>query len=318
MSGPFISKFGDVISSALHMGALPDASRELYNKFALAIGQISAIYTVDAEDNQIHGMTATNTVYDVIVMGVGGVMETIPRCRMVQPTFGGGINNFFEVMPSDPGFKGQDPKEDWALKRGHHVLIGFIDGQKDTAVIIGAMPHPNPVAKKRRPKKDKGTYMEGEIQGLNFSVDNDGALTVIFNGPRKDDGELVTKNGPTTINIDKSGNIKVSTNNKQTISINRETKKIRVDNGPTYIDMDQDADKIQIVAKTVEVGTGGLQPAVVGDDWKKIMEELIDAILAQTHPTGVGPSGTPINAAAFNAVKSKLKEALSKNHKVEK
>lgn len=37
-----------------------------------------------------------------------------------------------------------------------------------------------------------------------------------------------------------------------------------------------------------------------------LLDKLIDALLVQTHPTGVGPSGPPINAADFAALKVQL------------
>lgn len=39
---------------------------------------------------------------------------------------------------------------------------------------------------------------------------------------------------------------------------------------------------------------------------KKILEDLIDAILAETHPTAVGPTGPPINAAVYQAIKLRI------------
>lgn len=318
MSGPSYLPTGDVISSALSVSDLPHAAQEMYQNFKLEIGQIEQIYTVEDSQNAPEGSAAKFTLYDVAIRTPLGSVERIPRCQMLQPTFGGGLNNFFEVLPTDPGFDGKDTSKDKSLRRGHYVLIGYISGHRDNAVILGAMPHSHQVAQGKRPKKGKGTYAEGEIQGLNFSIDNEGALKVVFNGPRKDDGSLENQNGPTEINVDKEGKIKISTNKSQTILIDRVSGKIRIDNGPTYVDMDQNADKIQVVAKTVEVGTGALQPAVVGDDWKAIMEELITEIMALYVPTGVGPSGTPINSGKFASIKGKLQNALSKNHKIEK
>jgi hypothetical protein len=49
---------------------------------------------------------------------------------------------------------------------------------------------------------------------------------------------------------------------------------------------------------------------LVGNDWKAIMSDLIQAITQIVVPTGVGPSGTPINAAQFNAIKGRLTDAL--------
>lgn len=43
---------------------------------------------------------------------------------------------------------------------------------------------------------------------------------------------------------------------------------------------------------------------------KSILEDLIDAILTETHPTGTGPSGTPINAATYTAIKNRIPNLL--------
>jgi hypothetical protein len=318
MAGPHYLPSGDVISSALSMDSLPNAGGDLYMNSRLEMGQIERIYTIDDKENTSKEASATCTVYDVLIRKPGGTVERVLRARMLQPTFGGGLNNFLEVLPTDPGFDGKNTKKDKAVKRGHYVLVAFIGGRKDTPVILGGMPHINPVAQKKRPKKGKGTYTEGEIQGLNFSVDNDGALKVVFNGPRKDDGSLANKNGPTTINIDKDGRINVSTNAEQSVVIDRVSGKITVTNGPTKVIMDKAADKIDIQAERINTGDGALQPQVVGDDWKKIMEELITEIMALYVPTGVGPSGNPINNPKFAAIKAKLSDALSTHHWVEK
>lgn len=317
MAGPTVTFDGDVISSALSTEDAPSAHKELGENFRLEQGQIVAIYNTDTPDNTRVGQ-AYQTVYDVKVSRPNGATEILRRCPLLQPSFGGGINNFFEVVSTDPNADAQAKDKEKALKRGHLVLVGFMSGSKSSPVILGTLPHAHKAAIARRPKKAKGTHMEGEIQGLNFMVNNDGSLKIIFNGPRDDEGKIVGKDGPTSVEIDKTGNIIVKTNAKQTIKVDRVGKKIRVDNGPTYIDMDQEGDKIQVVAKIVEVGTGGLQPQVVGDDWKKMMEKLITEITKIYVPTGVGPSGTPINTPAFMAIKAELKECLSKNHKVEK
>lgn len=66
----------------------------------------------------------------------------------------------------------------------------------------------------------------------------------------------------------------------------------------------------------IHIGDGAadeqpIQPGVLGDNLKGLLEELIDAIKAMTVPTPVGPSGTAINFAQFDAVKNRLREMLS-------
>jgi len=43
---------------------------------------------------------------------------------------------------------------------------------------------------------------------------------------------------------------------------------------------------------------------------KAILSDLIDAILAETHPTGTGPSGTPLNFAQYTAIKTRISSLL--------
>lgn len=90
-------------------------------------------------------------------------------------------------------------------------------------------------------------------------------------------------------------------------------------NGAT-IEMDNDGN-ISISntsGKLVTVGAGDNEVAVLGDAWKELLEGLIDAIGALTVPTGVGPSGVPINKAQFDAIKARLSTALSQTVKVAK
>lgn len=66
----------------------------------------------------------------------------------------------------------------------------------------------------------------------------------------------------------------------------------------------------------INLGDNELEPLVKGDKWVSIMEELIDAIVAQNYLTPSGPSKVgPENVPTFNSIKSKLKTALSNLNK---
>jgi len=66
----------------------------------------------------------------------------------------------------------------------------------------------------------------------------------------------------------------------------------------------------------INLGDTELEPLVKGDKWVSIMEELIDAIVAQNYLTPSGPSKIgPENVPTFNSIKSKLKTALSNLNK---
>jgi hypothetical protein len=53
------------------------------------------------------------------------------------------------------------------------------------------------------------------------------------------------------------------------------------------------------------------QKMVMGGELIKILGDILDEISKIQVPTGVGPSGTPVNAAAFKSIKGKLKVILS-------
>jgi hypothetical protein len=70
-------------------------------------------------------------------------------------------------------------------------------------------------------------------------------------------------------------------------------------------------DNTQFLTKEFNIGQGNEQ-MVLGNTLVDLLGQLIDAILSMTVVTHVGPSGTPVNAATFSAIKSKLETALSK------
>ncbi|WP_297096370.1 hypothetical protein [uncultured Draconibacterium sp.] len=55
---------------------------------------------------------------------------------------------------------------------------------------------------------------------------------------------------------------------------------------------------------------GGFTMVRSGEGLKKILQDLITAITQLTVPTGVGPSGVPINTAAFQAINNRLNNFL--------
>lgn len=56
----------------------------------------------------------------------------------------------------------------------------------------------------------------------------------------------------------------------------------------------------------LKVSRAGLTLKKGSETLKVINSDLLNAIIQHTHPTGTGPSGTPINAAAFTAISNRL------------
>lgn len=69
-------------------------------------------------------------------------------------------------------------------------------------------------------------------------------------------------------------------------------------------------DNIQFKCKKFNVGNGN-EHMVLGDTLKGLLEQLISAITSITVPTPHGSSGTPLNSAQFNQIKSQLSKILS-------
>lgn len=70
---------------------------------------------------------------------------------------------------------------------------------------------------------------------------------------------------------------------------------------------------IEIDGNNINLGTAGgsSEKAALGETLVSKLEECIDNINTLTVPTAFGPSGTPINAPAFTALKASLNAILS-------
>ncbi len=323
MNGPSTTPFGDVVSSHLATGQQPGAREELFTNFRLLQGQIQQVYCVDDPQNS-PGQKGQVTVADVLVFRGNGVTELARRCRFLQPTFGGSWNNYFETTTTAPGTNAQTFTLGRDQKPGGWVLLGMVEGKKTSPVILGCMPSTNPLAVSNRPLKAEGSVIDMEFQGLHVSIDNDGALSVTFNGPRDDSGSPVTESGPTLINIDKVGNVNVTTNNSQSVNIDRTTQKVSVTSGPTTVVMDGKSNKITSSAATLEElastlnrlqgkkvyisnspGSSPTEPLVLGTQLSQFLSKLLVAIENMTFIGNLGvPTPPPINAPDFAQLKA--------------
>jgi hypothetical protein len=313
---------GGVLPTSIPSFESKSVEQEFMANNTIYEAEIEKVYAVDDPDNKFQ--SANFTVCDIILRKANGSSEPVKNCRLMQPAWGGTPNNFLETLQVDPGPSASSAKNPRSQKRSNYVLVAFINGRKDYGVILGGLPHANPVARKRRPSKKKGVYLEAEFQGLNWKINNDGSMEMIFNGPRNDKGEIVGKDGPTTVKIDPKGNFQISTNNQQTFSIDREKQTVSVDCGPTKFVMDGKADKITAKSKTVEtLGSATnrvhgdkvkisksptsepTEPFVLGNVFVQMMQKLITAISNHQHIGNLGvPTPPPINKAEFESLKS--------------
>jgi len=75
---------------------------------------------------------------------------------------------------------------------------------------------------------------------------------------------------------------------------------------------------VEMESKKISLGINAISPALLGDrtiewlsDLCNVFAKVLDAIAAQTHPTGTGPSGVPINVGQFYTAKSNILQLQS-------
>lgn len=68
--------------------------------------------------------------------------------------------------------------------------------------------------------------------------------------------------------------------------------------------------ELKIGSSTITVTSGGLTLKKGGAGLKKTLESMLDAICQLTVPTGVGPSGVPINMASFKQIKAEVSQYM--------
>lgn len=71
-----------------------------------------------------------------------------------------------------------------------------------------------------------------------------------------------------------------------------------------------DGIELKIGSSTITVTSGGLTLKKGGAGLKKTLESMLDAICQLTVPTGVGPSGVPINMASFKQIKAEVSQYM--------
>lgn len=90
------------------------------------------------------------------------------------------------------------------------------------------------------------------------------------------------------------------------VQYDRASHTLTVDVSGIVLTIDTAQIKALAGAAEVTVKEAGITIKNENESLKTILTDLIDAILQETHPTGTGPSGPPINAAAYTAIKQRL------------
>lgn len=173
---------------------------------------------------------------------------------------------------------------------GDHVLLTFLEGDPSQPIILPFMfPHPNSI---RRLKEEDGRIKRIRHNGVMIEWDKDGNLILDATETAKKD---LDSNGEEISNVGIGGNILIKTKSTGDKLLSIKLTK----NGEIHLGSDPNVEPDS--------------PLVLGTEWIDLMGRLIDAILALTVGTGVGPSTTPINYLDFQNLKTEIqsKEQVS-------
>jgi len=184
-----------------------DFARKIFGNTSLRLGLVLEVLENDNEKN----ISKLGPEYNVLAIeqdGGNGSSTTVYKNCISIDAFGG-VADFFQFKHR----AAKDPKKaqkEGTIKgdTGSIVLLLCLDGNSEKAVILKSVQNPS---RNVLLEKSKGQYAEGEFNGVNFSVDNDGALTVTFRSATEDDGTPKdSEAGGTEFKIEKDGSFEVN------------------------------------------------------------------------------------------------------------
>jgi len=174
-----------------------------YRNTQLRMGIVISAYAISDTNN----VTKLTTEYDVLVFeqneNRGSSIMTYKNCIVAEGV--GSIPDFFEKTlrvragsPTPINTSGQN---------GAIVLIQCLDGMSDKAIIIGAITHPD----RATTLVNTQPYLQGEYNGLNVTIDNDGSATLTFKGATDNNGKQVdSSQGNTVVQIKTDGSFQIN------------------------------------------------------------------------------------------------------------
>ena len=216
---------GTVIPSHLGIQSRGSAmgSTAILNDYVLRLGEIKkVIYPTEALS---YGRRTVE--YEVEVQyreGSSTYSTATYRGCTVSTLFGGVADRFHATLRPDT------TEASAALGNGSKVLVLCLAGDQQKAIILGGVEDPLAT---RQETEGAGHNLFFEINGVRFTVDNDGQLQLLFRGATAVDGKLKSgvdeASGGTTVTITKNGNLTAATkDNKQFLRLNHADRKVEI------------------------------------------------------------------------------------------
>jgi hypothetical protein len=182
------------------------AFNQAYKNLSLKAGTVIKRYEKDDKDN----VKKMAPEYDVLVLEQNensGIVPIMYKHCMKIDAFGS-IADFMDFKYRPQTKQDSKSQTDPTKQDGAMVILLCINGQSESGLIVGGIQHPK---RSLNLDKAKGLHLEGEYNGLNWSVDKDGALKIQFKSATDSLGKPSNKDaGGSIFSMEKDGSIEVS------------------------------------------------------------------------------------------------------------
>jgi len=279
-----------------------------YRNTAMRLGIVIKSYDVSDESN----LSKLTTEYDVSVFEQiedrGSSIITYKNCISAEGM--GSIADFFErTLRIRENTSDQSKLIDTKNQNGAVVLIHCIDGVSEKAVIVGSITHPD----RKSTLAGHLAHLEGEFNGVNIQVNDDGSANFTWKGPTNNDGTPVNADlTPTVVSVAADGSFQIK---HKTVTFDlaiggdvtlTTTADVNVSCTNATITASGDANvnasgTATIDAPAIVLGKGAADAVIKGDTFKKMVFDV------HIHPTPIGPSGPPVEPMSPDSLSTVVK-----------
>jgi hypothetical protein len=199
------------------------------NSLSLRVGEVKEIVYPE-DDLSLSKRWIEYTVEVVQRDGMKTHSSTLHHGCVVGQLFGGFADQVHYTLRKDEQKQGNDP--DGGVGIGSKVLLLCINGTRSNPVIISGLPETDTDFGDKH-KKDDGHNLYFEFNGVQFTINKDGEMKLMFRGATNTDGTLADSANSDAegsyVSIDKDGNLKFATpKDDQFLTINHKDHKIEM------------------------------------------------------------------------------------------
>lgn len=223
---------GSLVSGNISLGKRKTFFQRKKEKFGKSKARIDEVLFSDDPRNSTYNTVNPQVEYNCTILGGADGGRKVFNVRATVPMGGGSPFNTGEIVLT-PNLPGDPPKDGDKAKNaeqttGSLVLLEWLHGQEDSAMITHCLKHPRSTIAAKAADGYRSSFQYG---GVNFTIAQNGSLTATFGGGHSNkDGEAqnASKAGA-SISFTAAGGITFNDGNGQSISIDRDSKKIQID-----------------------------------------------------------------------------------------